>query len=400
MNEPDVEVLFVEDDQQYRKYTAELIKDKSRSIFGVPVDRLKLCTVGNMEDARDRLVAHPGGYGLIILDLLIFRTRQEEEAHHREGRPLHMTGAWEDLPGMHLLADVRKWQPDACVVVMTSYAYENHLMNAVETLRSWNVGDFLPKEIPWDDMQLRLRVALQRALEGRNNDERLRKMRVLSREHARSRLGRVLWEDFSCLLSSLATGMQNVADDIEIGGGEQDERAPEKLRDLAASSRAGLSRLAAAIPQGSDSREPVDVSKLIGDLRDALELPVYGLQLPAAEVTTYRDDLGVALLEVFYNALEAMDRQPEPKHRKLEIELTSNSENRNITVRIRDNGGGFPDEVLATAGGYGPEAPKKPLGLHIVHRMMEHLGGSAALSNWSGEEGRGGEVVLTIPDLK
>jgi DNA-binding NarL/FixJ family response regulator len=396
MNNPKMSIFYVEDKRLDREHTTALLKHYAEPIFGIPAEQLDIQSAGNIEETRKWLRERPGEYRLVILDLLIYCTRQQEEEYQREGRRLQLTGPIEDLPGMDLLSDIREWQPDACIVVSTSYAYEGQFQNAVKALRDWGVDDFIPKGVSWDDFMLRLRNALAR----RSQHEQLARERTRLRLRLLTQFGRVLWEDFSSMLSQHAARLVQTAEDIEIGGVERIEQAPTELRDLAASARAELGRLAARIPQGNDTREPVNVAQIIRDLREPLELPVYGLKLPEAPINTYPDDLCVALLEVFYNALEAMDTRPVPNRRRLWIELAPDPANKEVKVTIRHNGAGFPDEVINKTAGREAEGPKTPLWFQIVRRMMEHLGGTARPSNWSDQEESGGQVVLTIPELK
>jgi signal transduction histidine kinase len=229
----------------------------------------------------------------------------------------------------------------------------------------------------------------------RDRREQQRQSRRLQRDFMRFRFGRVIWEDFSASLSTLTSDIERVADDIESGGPAAIAQAANNLRDLCGPARAKLSGLAASIPQNENIRKEVEVNGLIRQLRDTFDLPAYGLGTSEVKVMTYEGDLKVALLEILYSSLDAMDRVEMSKRRWLSIKVAQDPERRDVVIAIRDNGGGFPQEVLSNPFEYAN------FGLYVAQRMMEHMGGTIQLANWPKEGApEGAEVTLTVPDLR
>lgn len=389
MKEP--AVLYIEDDKQYAKYILDILIDKAEEVFGSPRARPQIEMVSNLADALETIRSNPGGYDLIIVDLLPL-DRAEEEKLRGENRALVVPSDLSELPGMKVFPVAREYDPEACLVVFTSYAYEGFLENAARAFWKWHVDDFIPKDIPSSELPFRFRMLFERDRERR---EQQRQSRKLHRDFMRFRFGRVIWEDFSALLSGLTSDIERIADDIESGRPAAIAQAPNRLRDLSGPARAKLSALAASIPQIENTRKEVEVSGPIRQLRDAFDLPLYGLGSSEVKVVTYEGDLKVALLETLDTSLDAMDRIETLKRRLLSIHVAQDPQRHDVVITIRDNGGGFPQEVLDNPSEYAH------LGLYVAQRMMEHMGGSIQLANWS-EEGatKGAVVTLTVPDLR
>lgn len=107
----------------------------------------------------------------------------------------------------------------------------------------------------------------------------------------------------------------------------------------------------------------------------------YRLQLPQASVMLRCDEgqIGQILTNLLKNAAEAMEAQTMPRS----ITLTLIQEEKEVLLRIRDSGPGFPADKLAvlTEPYVTTRSKGTGLGLSIVKRTMEDHGGSLQLSN-------------------
>jgi CheY-like chemotaxis protein len=388
-------VLYIEDDEQYAHYILAILKDETAGVFGSPGAQPRIEMVRNLADALESIQSHPGIYDLIIVDLLLPLDRAEEEKLRREKRSPDVPSDLSQLPGMEVLPLAREYDPEGCLVVFTSYAYRGFLENAARAFWKWHVDDFIPKDIPSSELPFRFRMLFERDRKRREQQRQSRNLHNVYRDFMRFRFGRVIWEDFSASLSSLTSDIERIADDIEGGGAPAVAQAANKLRDLSGPARAKLSALAASMPQEENVREEVEVNGLIRQLRDALDLPTYDFGTLEVRVMTYEGDLKVALLEILYNSLSAMDKEEMLEGRLLSIQVAQDPERHDVVITIRDNGGGFPQDVLSNPFEYAN------FSLYVAQRMMEHMGGSIQLANWfKGGLPQGAEVTLTVPDLR
>ena len=120
----------------------------------------------------------------------------------------------------------------------------------------------------------------------------------------------------------------------------------------------------------------------------------YTLSLPEAPTMLNCDEaqIGQILTNLLKNAGEALEQTPAPKSIALDLQQTETA----LVLTIRDNGPGFPTDLLEklTDPYVTTRAKGTGLGLSIVKRTMEEHGGSIALAN---APAGGAEVTLTFP---
>ncbi len=103
-----------------------------------------------------------------------------------------------------------------------------------------------------------------------------------------------------------------------------------------------------------------------------------------------RDGLRQALLNLILNAVQAIGKGPGS------VKVSAAPKNRAIEIRVRDDGPGFPSEMLE----FGPRpfatgrADGTGLGLAMVRRFATGAGGGMTLAN---APGGGADVTLTLP---
>jgi PAS domain S-box-containing protein len=105
------------------------------------------------------------------------------------------------------------------------------------------------------------------------------------------------------------------------------------------------------------------------------------------------DQLSHVLLNLFINAQQALAEQPKP--RRLIITTAAQQGGRQVSIAVRDNGPGIPDEIRSRI--FDPFFTTKPIGqgtgvgLSVCHGMVSAHGGSITADNASG-----GGAVFTV----
>jgi two-component system sensor histidine kinase PilS (NtrC family) len=144
-------------------------------------------------------------------------------------------------------------------------------------------------------------------------------------------------------------------------------------------------------------QDPVDLNAL---LKETLQLAT--AQAPAqTEINTQwgelknfrgsRDKLKQSFLNIVINAYQAMSGKPNPK-----LAVSTKQEGEKITVRIKDSGGGMPEEVKKRI--FEPFMTTKPkgtgLGLAITHKILESHRAQIFVESVVGQ---GTEFVIVFP---
>jgi two-component system, sensor histidine kinase and response regulator len=145
--------------------------------------------------------------------------------------------------------------------------------------------------------------------------------------------------------------------------------------------------------------EPVDMNAVIFDVRERLDLMVQDLEAEVIAPDEWPSALGYApwiaevLTNYFSNALKYGGRPPY-------VELGATPENGRIKFWVRDNGAGISPEQQAQL--FQPftrlrqenEVEGHGLGLSIVQRIVEKLGGDVGVES---EMGKGSVFSFTLP---
>jgi signal transduction histidine kinase len=124
------------------------------------------------------------------------------------------------------------------------------------------------------------------------------------------------------------------------------------------------------------------------------------------EISSYKNELSQAVINILNNAKDALLSNNE-KSRKLifvKVELDSNKEN--VLIRIKDNAGGIPDEIINRV--FEPYFTTKHkshgtgIGLYMTKQIIEtnmkgHIRVDNIMYSYENENYRGAEFVLSIP---
>lgn len=109
-------------------------------------------------------------------------------------------------------------------------------------------------------------------------------------------------------------------------------------------------------------------------------------------------DLQVVFANLFENAIEQMlEQQVEQGKINVYFEMKDES----IQIKVRDNAGGIPIELLISNELFEPFATKKiggtGLGLHSCFKIIEEHGGNIMARNFKNHDNCGAEFVINIP---
>jgi len=392
-------VLIVEDKQSDAQNLCGVLKRALPDQFtGGDPQQVKCWVVTNQEDADGAVAetgpAEPEGFDLVLLDLRY---------------PQSVGGALSDDPdaefqGMKWLPALRRLQPRATIIILTSYAYSHDLRHAVAAIRDCQAHDFVPKNIAGRDLVMRIAVACENA----RRVESLRRVQKEFRSLIHSRFARTYAEDVATLLDQTRTAFSQIARRLESGDPSALKAAPAEIRAGFAALKEEFVRLTTHLCQGEDRRSRVDLAEILRDLailyeerfREAkgrIEAPPRETRV---EVTTFPSDLKIALHEVIANAAETLEKSTLPPENRL-CRLTVEASGEGAVIRVTDNGPGISNAAMERMFQL-PERsdevrPGRGIGLYVARRMMHSIGGSIQPRNRP--EG-GAEVLLTLRNLR
>jgi signal transduction histidine kinase len=171
-----------------------------------------------------------------------------------------------------------------------------------------------------------------------------------------------------------------------------------EVRDAAKKGAAFSRRLRQVGQLVEGSPEPVDLSELVTDAQEQLQISAGDhcqVKLSLAQglrpVSADRRQLQLALLSLVDNACEAM-----PDGGTMELKTFASGDN--VALRVSDTGVGMPADMLERV--YEPFFSTKPkaigngLGLFIVDGVVRRAGGLAEISS---RQGGGTSVTLLLP---
>ncbi len=380
-------VLIVEDHLDSAEDIRDLIvAADSRDLSGSLRQEIECRIAATQEEAEAAILHSPaGGFDLILLDLHYPERKGGPEIEYR---------------GMQWLPALRKAQPDAAVVILTAHAEEMGLETAVTAVRDHHADEFIPKHVKWLEILRRLNVAIK-------NAQDRRQLRLLS-VPGQSRVSIPVAEDITSAINYRRQAIFKLTEDIESGAESKIRSAPAGIREEYDKLRTEVMRSVRVLAGNAKAPHPVNCGELVRDFSAMYtsQLQRIGALIEADPgdshcVTTYGEDLRVALHEVMQNAVDALaeSKTPEGK-RRVWIGVTRNSD---VIFTVRDNGDGFTPEALNARFQQGATFRKKAddrhrgMGLYVARRMMTTLGGDIDVTN--APEG-GAIATLIVTDLK
>ena len=399
-----LKVLIVDDEQTEwsETFMSNLMTVTPANITGRDYDGFEFTCATNQADA-DRAVGSRAGsnngasgaqveYDLVFLDLRY---------------PLEPGGEPEDdeaaeFQGMKWLRELRRLQPDATIIILTSYSEAGDLENVVAAIRDHDANDFIPKTALFEDIVPRIRLAWE-------NARRMRLLLMLEEEFRallRTRAARTYAEDVAAILSQTKTSLYRIAQRIDSGDPSAIATAANDIRSEFNSLNKEFIDLTNLLNEGQERREEVDVAatvrqmlllyqRMIDSVHAKSVVPGVGQDV---KLVTYEGDFKVALHEVIANAVDSLEHSKTPaKERWLSVEVEKVEGG--AVVRVRDNGDGFSNEAMDRMFERGyttKDEPHQGLGLYIAKRMMHQIGGEIVVRNR--EEG-GVEVEMMVKNL-
>ncbi len=388
-------ILVIDDDKEWAQNTC----DNLRTIRLVDIigegydDRPYIKHVTNQRAASQAVV---NKYDLVLLDLLYPNAPNKKTPEVSLG----------EFAGMRWLPELRRLQPNATIIILTAYPYENHLRNVVEAISRDHANDFVPKKAPFRDLLARIRLALA----AQRRVQTLRMFEIEFHALLRSRAASVLASDVGRLIDHSNAELIDIAQNVESGDPCAIATAPGAIRGLCCVLREGYNKMSSFFATfGQERLRGVNLPKSVGQLltlyaqrfAEAGAKTIAQTQDDGIVVTTYESDLRIALHELLWNAADALkDCKTPVAERKVEVKVAMDRVLKRAIVRVVDNGDGFSAEALAHI--FEPRASTRRddghqgLGLYIAKHMMQAIGGSIQAKN---STKGGAEVVLTIPDL-
>ncbi len=364
-------ILVIDDDEPIREITRRVLEEEGYDAADAP-------------DARSALVLTAAAhFDAVVTDI-------------------RMPG----LSGLELLAELKRTNPNAVVVVMTGYADMDIVLAALRA----GADDFVVKPI---DVRA-LAAVVRRAIDRRD----------LRADLAALRRQAELKDRFVALVShKLNTPLTSILLFLDaLAGEESAEQRLALLRDslpdaLAAAGRlerliAGLLRFAEATggpPGGDDAapRRPLPLEPLLVELADEARAAAAGRSIrvtlippaPAGlTVLASRDALWRAFHELLDNAVKFNQTGGEVR-----IEAARPAAGEWVEVRVIDTGPGIPEadlpKVLEPFQQVDPaftgQVPGFGLGLPLARRLLEAQGGRLALAS----SPAGTVVTVTLPGV-
>lgn len=257
---------------------------------------------------------------------------------------------------------------------------------------------------------------LNEKLEERVREEVTRNLQVqsrLARAEKLAAMGEMIaniahqWRQPLSVISTLATGVK-----VERRAGVLEEEELDRVCEQINLNTQYLSRTIddfRSFIKGDKEKSRFNFAEMIESLRHLIQsqLESYRIVLksdvdPELEILGYRNDLIQILINLFNNAKDAI---ASTRGQGGWVRIGAEKEGKTLRLTIEDNGGGIPDEIIGRI--FEPYFSTKDksqgtgLGLHMVYRLVESMGGTITVENFrrQGAEGeeRGARFVLEIP---
>ena len=345
-------ILHIDDDPATLEIYRKLLSQDIGSIFGEQSAPPTIDQASDWSSARNALAAgKPDQYDLIIFDMRFPDSPADTSEIHQHDR----------------LPEVRRLQPNATVVVATSYAYEEGLKTCNEVLhRQWADG-FLPKDVAWEQIVERLRIARESTTQSALAPLRLDLIQTVT-------------EDVESCLSDCQSRIRAIT-----RGTLMEAETDIAMRRVRQEISVILQPLSDLI---SFESEGLSIDELLRKLRTHY-LNQTGQELRCCghgeNIRTYRNDLEIALWAVFQNGLDAVrDLAGELPPEAVRIEVVR--QNGRLVISVVDRGDGFSQDALANL--YNPrnsgwkhgDGYHRGMGLHVARRRLFSIGGDLKIS--------------------
>ncbi|MEZ4417078.1 MAG: HAMP domain-containing sensor histidine kinase [Gemmatimonadota bacterium] len=194
-------------------------------------------------------------------------------------------------------------------------------------------------------------------------------------------------------LAGVAMGLQNLERDLP----EQASRITPMVAELQRVSRT-LNEHLGALRAPAEAPRDMDLAQMVDELVELLTYEAgQGVRIEHDVPEPLRarlpqDRVRQVLLNLGLNAIQAVDGSGG------QVVLEGRRSEGGVELVVRDSGPGFPEQVLN--GATGPLVSSKPggsgVGLRLVRRLVEEMGGRIELSN---PPGGGAQAVVTLMDL-
>ncbi len=299
--------------------------------------------------------------------------------------------------GMDCLPKLRRWQPDAAIIILTSYKDSLQLNEVVTAIRDGQANDFLSKTDDTEKIFARMRSACLHQLKKREED---------AQNQFRAHAAITYAEDVGLLLSQTGVALSRLAQRIE--GSNPTEAAA--LRQHMQSLKREFDKLTEGVSQSENQCVEVDIAEQINQVLRLNQQRIKQLQAvlhwPDAQkhvLNTYKGDLRVALHQVISNALTALEQAGRLTGTG-EIDIALKREDDEVVIRVVNNGNTLSTEALqhlfepSNATDEEASTTNQTTSFYVVRRMMHHLGGRIEVRNRTDGE-QGTEVQLRLRDL-
>ena len=255
-----------------------------------------------------------------------------------------------------------------------------------------------------EKLEERIREEVKRNLQAQNRLARAEKLAAMGEMIANIAHQ---WRQPLSVISTLATGIK-----VEHRAGVLEEEELDRVCDQINLNTQYLSRTIddfRSFIKGDKEKSRFNFAEMIESLRHLIQsqLESYRIVLesdvdPELEILGYRNDLIQILINLFNNAKDAI---ASTRGQGGWVWIGAEKEGKTLHLTIEDNGGGIPDEIIGRI--FEPYFSTKEksqgtgLGLHMVYRLVESMGGTISVENFrrrqGDEEVSGARFIIEIP---